>query len=261
MCLNPWYKKLHETGILRYDYVKLPCGKCVECRSARANDWRKRLMLENDCSLSSFFVTLTYDNDHLPSDGVRLDHLQKFFKRLRNVAPTFRYYACGEYGDLFGRPHYHFVIFFREAVDTFEFGNLCNRCWSSGNVVVGTVTPASISYVTKYIVKGFGQDYGPFNKPFQVMSRRPALGSDFIDDRKKDYYNDSSSELVYLHHGNTYYLPRYFKKKMLTEERKKEIFHEYQLNTDWETFPKHLEDFEFERFQKQQKERLKSKRK
>ena len=57
------------------------------------------------------FVTLTYDDEHLPGDQC-LDHrdFQLFMKRLRKRFPS-RFFMCGEYGGLNGRPHYHSILF------------------------------------------------------------------------------------------------------------------------------------------------------
>lgn len=44
-------------------------------------------------------------------------HAQLFTMSLRKVnrkvypMKQLRYYACGEYGERFGRPHYHYIIF------------------------------------------------------------------------------------------------------------------------------------------------------
>ena len=60
------------------------------------------------------FVTLTYDEDHIPSNhSLKKSDLQKWFKRVRKeIEPKkIRYFACGEYGDKTQRPHYHAIIF------------------------------------------------------------------------------------------------------------------------------------------------------
>ena len=57
---------------------------------------------------SNCFVTLTYDEDHLPLDrSVSRREVQLFMKRLRKaISPLrVRFFACGEYGERFGRPH------------------------------------------------------------------------------------------------------------------------------------------------------------
>ena len=117
--------------------------------------------------LSSFddavFVTLTYDDDHLPPNGTLVvDDLQKFFKRLRKEVKRrgspdkIRYYACGEYGDRFGRPHYHVILFGLSLRD--DDKSMVRYKWPHGLVHFGTVTPDSISYVCQYIDKKYTGD-------------------------------------------------------------------------------------------------------
>lgn len=55
-------------------------------------------------------MTLTYDDDNCP---LSLDKtaLQKFWKRFRKLVDVpIRYFACGEYGSLNWRPHYHALV-------------------------------------------------------------------------------------------------------------------------------------------------------
>ena len=66
-----------------------------------------------DCAV---FVTLTYDDEHLPENAsLVVSDLQKYIKRVRKecdkIGKRIRYFACGEYGDRYGRPHYHAIIF------------------------------------------------------------------------------------------------------------------------------------------------------
>lgn len=48
------------------DYVWTRCGQCNSCRNARAAKWTSRIERERTFHRYSFFVTLTYDNEHLP---------------------------------------------------------------------------------------------------------------------------------------------------------------------------------------------------
>ena len=58
------------------------------------------------------FVTLTYDDDHLPEyNSLNYKHFQDFMKRLRKSHNGVRFYMCGEYGEDFSRPHYHALLF------------------------------------------------------------------------------------------------------------------------------------------------------
>jgi len=88
-----------------------PCGKCLPCRINRARVWQHRMELEASVHLESSFVTLTYQDEFLPFE-LKKDHLQKFIKRLRYYGKRkIRYYAVGEYGTKFKRPHYHIIAF------------------------------------------------------------------------------------------------------------------------------------------------------
>jgi len=91
-----------------------PVGNASAANCNRAREWAIRCMHEAKCYDENCFVTLTYDNDHLPPDGsLNHKHFQDFMKRLRKhySGRTIRYYMCGEYGENMGRPHYHAVFF------------------------------------------------------------------------------------------------------------------------------------------------------
>ena len=63
MCITPITlkkSKLKHTFDDELTYLKVPCGKCIECRKARVNQWFVRLSQELKRSTSAYFVTLTY---------------------------------------------------------------------------------------------------------------------------------------------------------------------------------------------------------
>ena len=77
-CTSP-FKKVID-GVIR----ELPCGQCMACRLNHARMWSIRISHEASCHTHNVFLTLTYDDEHLPSDGsVHKRDLQLFFKRLR----------------------------------------------------------------------------------------------------------------------------------------------------------------------------------
>ena len=131
-----------------YEFDTIPCGRCIGCRLQRAKSWADRAVLELPYHESNLFITLTYDDDHLPlsetvdENGEPLmvstlvkEDLQLFWKRLRKYlydekkrsnpkitwsdAPKIRYLACGEYGSDKNthRPHYHAIVFGLELPD------------------------------------------------------------------------------------------------------------------------------------------------
>lgn len=101
----------------RYKPIPIPCGKCVLCRRARAEQIGIRAMFEMKGypSLQDHaFVTLTVSDDRLHEvfPGSRLQHrpFQLFMKRLRKRGVDVRYLMCGEYGERTHRPHYHAIL-------------------------------------------------------------------------------------------------------------------------------------------------------
>ena len=94
-------------------FIVLPCGQCYACRIAKSREWAARCVLEAKMHDDNCFITLTYDDNHVPSDMslVKMD-FTNFIKRLRkNTGEKIRYYACGEYGELYQRPHFHACLF------------------------------------------------------------------------------------------------------------------------------------------------------
>lgn len=204
-------------------YVDLPrvsvsCGQCVGCRLERSRQWAMRCLHEAQLHEKNNFLTLTYNNDTLPSSGslVKSD-LQKFFKRYRKRCGKLRYMACGEYGDNTARPHYHAVVFGhdwpdRELLKTsgdnrVYTSELLKEIWPSGHHAIGDVTFDSAAYVARYIMQKItgplAEDYYTrfdgktgecwiVEPEFNVMSRRPGIGAEWFRKFKSDAYPSDS---------------------------------------------------------------------
>lgn len=169
----------------------VPCGTCLHCRIDQANHWKVRLLMERLCHDSSSFVTLTYDDKHLPHPPhVKKKELTKFIKRIRNNTGEYkvRYFGVGEYGDKSFRPHYHAVLF---GLDSIIHKNLIHRCWKKCDPKVGIkideFNKERAGYITGYIKKKVlklnGVHPTNYNKTdeFMLASRRPGIGKPFID--------------------------------------------------------------------------------
>jgi len=199
--------------------IQVPCGQCVGCRLERSRQWAIRCVHEASLHEKNCFVTLTYDDDNLPTDkSLHLEHFQKFMKRLRKkFGQNIRFYHCGEYGEKTQRPHYHVLLFNLDFYDkelwktTFNNDKLYNseqlsKLWKYGYSVIGDVTFQSAAYVARYIMKKVNgknkeQHYERINeetgevyqlKPeYTTMSRRPGIAHDhFIKHYKAIYAND-----------------------------------------------------------------------
>ncbi|UPW41126.1 replication initiator protein [Sigmofec virus UA08Rod_5448] len=146
--------------------ITVPCRHCIGCRLEYSRQWANRMMLELGYHDSAYFVTLTYDDYHVPisyyadpetgeafpSLTLRKRDLQLFFKRLRFTfgGDKIRYYACGEYGTDTLRPHYHAIIFglhlddlvlYKQSKDGYNYYNSAKlqRCWSERPSVTGLI--------------------------------------------------------------------------------------------------------------------------
>ena len=99
-------------------FLAIPCRKCALCRKRNAREWMFRAVAETQHSRTvPYFITLTYNNLHRPSDGVNKEDVQKFLKRLRqilardhNFTEEIRYFAAAEYGSHTKLPHYHLIL-------------------------------------------------------------------------------------------------------------------------------------------------------
>lgn len=199
----------------------LPCGKCLVCLQSKRNDWAFRLSQEHKASkYGALFVTLTYSNRNIPAYGsLEKTDLQKFFKRLRkkDEQTRIRYYAVGEYGLESSRPHYHAIIFNSNEEDI-------RSAWTLGHVHVGTVTPASVAYVLKYIVQPEiapkGKIYDAvteewrdkYQKPFALMSRAYGIGANYLTDEMVAWHRSGDKNYALVDGTDTKIrLPRYYK--------------------------------------------------
>lgn len=150
-------------------------------------------MLESFKHAENAFVTLTYDDDHLPPGGTlaRKD-VQDFLKRLRFrfEGTKIRYYGCGEYGENTGRPHYHLAVFGLGPAEA----EAINSCWGRGHSFTGDLTHDSAQYVAGYVTKKMTHPeskctdkctHPPLNgrKPeFPFMSLKPGIGATAVPD-------------------------------------------------------------------------------
>lgn len=113
--------------------------------------------------------------------------------------PPVRYYGIGEYGGMFGRPHYH-VLLFNYPI---ELSPKLIKIWNRGFVHQGTVTQKSIRYVTQYMFQKITHN-NQCAEPFMICS----LGIG------KNYVHDKTKGLITHIDGNKYSLPRYYRSKI-----------------------------------------------
>ena len=214
------------------------CGQCLPCRVNRRRIWTHRIMLEAAQYKDNSFVTLTYDEEKLPSDlSVSPRVLQLFMKRLRKAYPVkLRYFGCGEYGDQTMRPHYHLALFNFASCERGQtrfsrHGTPCcapcsmvAQAWGLGNVMLGTLEPKSMAYVAGYVTKKMtsadDQRLEGRLPEFARMSLRPGIGLGMMDDLASVLMEHKLDEKMIdvptsLQHGTKQWpLGRYLRRKL-----------------------------------------------
>lgn len=167
--------------------VQVPCGRCYGCSRDRGRVWAVRMYHESTLHDQNCFLTLTYDDAHLPPVLCHRD-VQLFFKRLRSSGYKVRYFGCGEYGTYTKRPHYHVILYgmdFRAGAipitDKLWTHNFLVDQWGKGFCTVGDVSIASCMYVAGYVSKKL-VDVDSYN----FMSRRPGIGRGWIEKHREE---------------------------------------------------------------------------
>lgn len=230
-----WHK-----GHLYSEKLKLPCGQCIGCRLEYSRQWAIRCFFEAKQWEHNYFVTLTYDPKFVPlvphikvdtetgevlDDGLVMtlvpDHLKNFIKRLRRNFEYeknhtgVRFFACGEYGPLNARPHYHLILFNCPlddlVVDKHENGYtyyrsaFVEKAWSNhkkgqpreqiGFVSVTSFSFETAAYVARYMLKKhkgkdntFYEENGIYPE-FTRCSRRPGLAYQYFAVNKDMIYD------------------------------------------------------------------------
>lgn len=199
--------------------LELPCGQCIRCKLSRAREAAIRCVHEASLYDHNCFLTLTYDDQHLPRDlSLNHRHFQLFMKRLRrrffsSTESGVRYYMCGEYGEARGRPHYHCILFNFHFKDQLFYSSrgghniytsrTLDDLWQLGNCMIGAVTFESASYVARYCVdKITGPDaekhYNLLDKTtgeyfhrkpeYTKSSNRPGIGAPWLHKFLRDVY-------------------------------------------------------------------------
>ena len=177
---HKWAKKYFYDIIPSKRIVTIKCGKCDECRKEKMLEMKNRLKKELNKGEPAFFLTLTYDEQHIKNLNKR--DIQLFLKRMRKKNKL-RYFYVGELGEETKRPHYHMIIFSKEPEDLEECieqtkkgfkqykSKKIQTLWQNGLIRISKMELPLIGYICKYMLKNCN------NKEFiSGWSRRPPIG-------------------------------------------------------------------------------------
>lgn len=174
----------------RYQYEQIACGHCWACKLNYSAQWATRIMYECKNSDNNYFITFTYDDDHIPipetaeyngetfindgtwSGSLFPDDITRFINSLRKHLERdknhqgIKYFYAGEYGETTKRPHYHMIIM-NCPLDIKQFYDFhiderkklhwksteIEKYWPEGMIDIGEVEFASAAYVARYCMK------------------------------------------------------------------------------------------------------------
>jgi len=191
------------------------------------------------------FITLTYDDKKLPErpDGVPpanislyYEDFQLFMKRLRKhfAGATIRFYMAGEYGENFGRPHFHACLFGIDFPDREPFSRtpsgaticrskILEKLWPYGFSSVGNFDFKAAAYVARYVMKKITGDDADTHyeimdpetgeiywrtPEFNKMSLKPGIGATWFEKYKSDVFPHDHV----IVNGKPVGVPRYYDK-------------------------------------------------
>lgn len=186
------YEKFNKINEESVKISRIPCGQCIGCRLEYSKNWATRCVLEAKETPNNYFITLTYDDEHLPIPKYMInqetgeiinnpgtwtgclepEHMTKFIKDLRRYYKYhenhdgIRFFYCGEYGEQLQRPHYHAILFnlplkkedlkYKFTNDEYQPIYECEKLqkiWGRGLIVIGEVSFSSCAYVARYVTK------------------------------------------------------------------------------------------------------------
>lgn len=214
--IHYWKKRGYERKYIPPYKHYVPCGKCANCLKTLRNAWSFRLINHLDHSENAYFITLTYEDRFLPKTTTNLPtldkiQLQAFFRNLKEDFPKIKYFAVGEYGGMFGRPHYHCIIFNMHNDMDRVIRTISKSWYFDMRTSVYKLNAPLVNYTTKYIIKPFDYLEKSQLPPFRLMSR--GLGANFTI---KQAYDFICNKQGYIQKGYVKYSPpRYIRDKML----------------------------------------------
>lgn len=213
----------------------IPCGQCIGCRIRQREDWTTRIELEaRDYPKEEvWFITLTYDEDHVPGmivktgeimrkvqytwkPGEKLpssvqillyEDIQKFLKRLRKAyRGKLRYFVAGEYGEQTARPHYHMILYGWKPTDLKNLYKIHHNgyytskwladLWGMGQIQIAQAVPETYRYVAGYVTKKMYEiDGKKANAYYELGQTKPFACMSLKPGLGDNYYQEHKAEI------------------------------------------------------------------
>lgn len=229
-------KKLkYEDLMYKPRIMLIPCGQCIGCRIQQREDWTTRIELEARQWPKDqvWFITLTYDDEHVPGMILKTGELlrkaqyvwkpgekspesvqtllytdvQKFLKRLRKAyKKQLRFFCAGEYGEQTARPHYHMILYGWEPTDLKQLYKIhhngyytsewLEKLWGNGQIQIAQAVPATYRYVAGYVTKKMYEiDGQKANAYYKLGQQKPFACMSLKPGLGDSYYQEHKEEI------------------------------------------------------------------
>lgn len=229
-------KKLRYEDLMYNPKVMLiPCGQCIGCRIRQREDWTTRIELEarNYPKEQVWFITLTYDEEHVPGMILKTGEImrkvqyvwkpgekrpesvqtllytdiQKFLKRLRKAYKgKLRYFVAGEYGEQTARPHYHMILYGWNPTDLKQLYKIqhngyytsewLSKIWKMGQIQIAQAAPEAYRYVAGYVTKKMYEiDGKKANTYYELGQQKPFACMSLKPGLGDKYYQEHKNEI------------------------------------------------------------------
>lgn len=201
----------------------------------------------------NMFLTLTYDDAHMPMHGdLVYEDFQLFARKLRRRGYKFRFFVSGEYSPDLLRPHWHALLFGVRFNDlkqcnsiysqhTLYTSDIVSKLWPFGFHSIGEVNATTARYCAKYTLSKITGDladshYSRLDRhtgevwhvtpEFSRMSLNPGLGFTWL----KKFHPEVLAHDGVFEGSKKRRLPRYFNDQL-------ELF---DKDVDWLEFQRQL---------------------
>lgn len=225
----------YEDLMYNQKIMLIPCGQCIGCRIRQREDWTTRIELEaRDYPKDEvWFITLTYDDDHVPGmitktgeimrkvqytwkpgekrpSSVQIllyEDIQKFLKRLRKAyRGKLRYFVAGEYGEQTARPHYHMILYGWKPTDLENLYKIHHNgyytskwltdLWGMGQIQIAQAVPETYRYVAGYVTKKMYEiDGKKANAYYELGQTKPFACMSLKPGLGDHYYQEHKAEI------------------------------------------------------------------
>lgn len=225
----------YEDLIYNPKVMLIPCGQCIGCRIRQREDWTTRIELEarGYPKEEVWFITLTYDDEHVPGMIVKTgeimrkvqytwkpgekrpssvqillyEDIQKFLKRLRKAyRGKLRYFVAGEYGEQTARPHYHMILYGWRPTDLENLYKIhhngyynskwLENLWGMGQIQIAQAVPETYRYVAGYVTKKMYEiDGKKANEYYELGQTKPFACMSLKPGLGDHYYQEHKAEI------------------------------------------------------------------